>query len=469
MPAKDQDPKIPPRERTTLSEPLSRRQMLTRAGSWMLAPALCKTPFALVQRKRRQASQPAQEKLVWPISGASMYQDIITYYNFGDHRTGGKADLRTSDWIAAELRKTGFTTGFDSFSASQFFVERNTLTVAGKVIGSFPLWPPRPTRPEPIKAELAAYDPRKPRAAHGKVALLKFPFDTRASLSRGSAPFDLINAAARAGAVAAVAITEGPTGEIIALNSLPDLPPWPIPVLLAPARSEQQLLDAASQGADTTLLLTGRAVTNAEARNVFGRLHSGKKLVVVSTPQSGWFRCAAERGPGIALFLGLARYIARHQIDGSFLFVSTSGHELGQIGMEHFLRNLAPAPKSVAVWLHLGAGIATWNWTPGTPSGSTFHKVHEVDPHRFLMCSKDLPEVLAPIFENLPGLTPQTGLQVGEMELLLKQGYRSFAIAAAHHYHHTPADNPDLTAPELLEPVAGALLQAIESIQAEWA
>jgi hypothetical protein len=94
-------------------------------------------------------------------------------------------------------------------------------------------------------------------------------------------------------------------------------------------------------------------------------------------------------------------------------------------------------------------------------------RVQEVDPNRLLMCSRDLPELLAPIFQDLPGLTPGIERPVGEMDLLVKRGYRSFGIAAAHRYHHTPADNPEVTAPELLEPVGAALVEAIQSIPSE--
>jgi hypothetical protein len=445
---------------------LSRRELLSRAGLALVGA--CAGGRALASIGQRSKSSPrhtaAEAAPNWPISGASMYQDIITYYNFGDHRTASPADSRTSDWIAAELHKAGFVTSFEPFPARQFLVDRTSLTVNGRVVASFPLWPPRAAGTDSIKAPLANYESGRPGSVRGKVALLKFPFDARASLFHGSVHFDLVNGAARAGAVAAVAVTEGPTGEIIALNSLPDLPPWPIPVLLAPGRSEAQLVDAASHSAETEFLLAGKDMPDTQARNVIGRLRSGRKIIVVSTPQSGWFRCAGERGPGIALFLGLARWVAKHQPDSAFLFVSTSGHELGQLGMDLFLREQAPDPKNVSFWLHLGAGIATWRWEQTTTG---LRRVQEVDPNRLLMCSRDLPELLTPIFQDLAGLTPGIERPVGEMELLVKRGYRSFGIAAAHRYHHTPADNPEVTGPELLEPVGGALVDALQSIPAE--
>ncbi len=74
---------------------------------------------------------------------------------------------------------------------------------------------------------------------------------------------------------------------------------------------------------------------------------------------------------------------------------------------------------------------------------------------RILMASRELVPVLNTSFAGLPGLTPTVDRAVGEFELLLKPGYRAFGIAAGHRFHHTPADSPEMTGPEILEPAGG--------------
>jgi hypothetical protein len=49
--------------------------------------------------------------------------------------------------------------------------------------------------------------------------------------------------------------------------------------------------------------------------------------------------------------------------------------------------------------------------------------------------------------------------------LIQKAGYRTFAIAAAHRFHHTPADSPETTGADILEPVGRALVSSLESIE----
>jgi hypothetical protein len=81
------------------------------------------------------------------------------------------------------------------------------------------------------------------------------------------------------------------------------------------------------------------------------------------------------------------------------------------------------------------------------------------------MASPDLVPLLTTTFAGLPGLTPTVGRAVGEFEFKLKAGYHTFGIAAGHRFHHTPADSPEMTGPEILEPVGKALVRTLEAIE----
>ena len=460
-----------------INSTVARREVLRGAGATLsififggsAIDALC-APAQRRSRSRRRSrptrrSRPARPAVTGPLSGNDLYKDVIAYYNLGEHRTATQVDERTSDWLAAQLRVAGLRTQLQPFSLQQFFPNKSGLTVDGQKMRAFPLWPARGTGPTPVRAPLAAFGAgARSQSLKGRIALIKFPFDRRASVLPEHVK--IINDAARAGALAVIAVTQGPTGEIIALNTSPSIQPWPVSVALVAGRNWPELSDAAAAGAEASLLIDGRDDPEARALNVIGRLQRGKDLIVVSTPQSGWFRCAGERGPGIALFLGLARWAAKRNSDTSFLFVSTSGHELGNLGIHSFHEKLAPRPDRTLVWLHLGAGIATFEWEE-TSKG--MHRLSRVDSNRYLMCSADLEPLLSEKFAGQPGLVPITDRAVGEMEAIKKAGYRSVGIAAGHRFHHTPADNPDTTGPQLLEPIASALVKTIEEIEAKMA
>jgi hypothetical protein len=455
---------------------MTRRDWLIGAGSLVGGAVLGESVLGASRRKRRargraklrrravrgaRAHNSTRTSEAGPLAGAKLFEDVIAYYNLGEHRTATEADLKTSQWLADQLRAAGLATTFQSFRLRQFFIRQTHLAIGDRNIRAFPLWFPRATGPSPINATLAAFDKTAgSRPVQGKIALVKFPFDARSSVLEGHR--EIISAASKDGALAVVAITEGPTKEIIALNSPTGAEPWPIPVMLISPRDEPLLTAVERAGAKASLLLDGEDDADAKAKNVIARLDRGKDLIVVSTPQSGWFRCAAERGPGIALFLGLARWASRRPSGASFLFVSTSGHELGGVGMQAFQKELAPKPERVLCWVHLGAGIATFSWEE-TATG--WKRLQEPDSKRYLMASPDLVPLLTTTFAGLPGLTPTVGRAVGEFEFMLKAGYHTFGIAAGHRFHHTPADSPEMTGPEILEPIGSALVRTIETIE----
>ncbi len=445
---------------------VTRRELLCGAGSFAGAVLLGEKVVGEAHRRRPRSRRAANTQRVsdsGPLSGAKLYEDVIAYYNLGEHRTATEVDQRTSQWLIERLRAAGLKATFQSFSLRQFVVRQTRLTIADKNIRAFPLWFPHSTGPDPINGTMAVLDNRAEQGSlRGKLALVKFPGEAAAATLKGSIQSRLIDEAAKAGASAVVAVTESATKEIVALNSPAGAEPWPIPVVLVGARDESALMAAARLSAKASLLLDGEDDANAKAKNVIARMDRGKDLIVVSTPQSGWFRCAGERGPGIALFLGLARWASRRPSGASFLFVSTSGHELGGLGMRAFLRDLAPTPDRVLCWIHLGAGIATYAWEEGA-SGP--NRLQEPDSRRTLMSSPDLVPLLKTTFAGLAGLTPTVERAVGEFEFMLKAGYRSFGMAAAHRFHHTPADSPEMTGPQILEPVGRALINTIEGIE----
>lgn len=449
---------------------VTRRELLYGAGSFAGAVLLGETVVGAAHRRRPRLRRAAKTQRVadsGPLSGTKLYEDVIAYYNLGEHRTATEVDQRTSQWLIERLRAAGLKATFQSFSLRQFFVRQTRLSIGGKSIRAFPLWFPRSTGPDPLGGSVAGFEKTAEQGSlKGRIALVKFPAAAGAAVTKGSIHSDIILAAAKAGASAIVAVTESATKEIVALNVPAGAEPWPIPVVLVGARDESALMAAARLGTKASLLLDGEDDVDAKAKNVIARVDRGKDLIVVSTPQSGWFRCAGERGPGIALFLGLARWASRRPSGASFLFVSTSGHELGGLGMRAFLKELAPTPDRVLCWIHLGAGIATYAWEE-TATGP--NRLQEPDSRRALMSSPDLVPPLTTAFAGLPGLTPVVDRAVGEFEFMLKAGYKTFGIAAAHRFHHTPADSPETTGPEILEPVGWALVKTLEAIEASGA
>lgn len=204
------------------------------------------------------------------------------------------------------------------------------------------------------------------------------------------------------------------------------------------------------------------------ARTSIGRIRRGGGTVVVSTPASGWFACGGERGPGIALWLALADWAAKGGLTSSLVFVVNSGHELGDLGAHQFLEKAAPPKDQVRLWLHLGAGIATYDWHETNP----LRRLPSPDPQRYLLASRPILEAARRAFAGQPGLEQVYEATVeqaaGELRPILAAGYdRAAGIFAGHRFHHVPTDDADKTGPELLRPVARALAAFARAAETE--
>ena len=406
---------------------------------------------------RSAATHPA-------LTGSRLYADVVRYADFGDHRTATDADVASSRWLADELRAAGFATELAPWQHQQFFIDAHRLAVADAVIDSFPLWWPRATGPEGVNAPLALLRPDAADGAlRGRIGLVSTP-PVRGLIVPGNGIGDAVEQAARQSAVGLVMINESPMGEIVALNAMAGLDPWPIPVLIAGQRDAPALQRAAESGAAASMLIDGTLIPDATAYEVIGRLDRGGGTIVVSTPSSGWFSCAGERGPGIAIWLALARWAASARPDASFCFVASSGHELDAVGIRQFFEHAAPEPGATRSWLHLGAGIATYAYETG-PTGPRQTSRPDAAARLQTNDAEVLPKLeqaFGRTTELRPMLTERPG---GEMSYMASRGYQVWGLAGLCALHHMPIDLPArITGPELLEPVARASAQALELI-----
>ncbi len=369
------------------------------------------------------------------MTGDLLYNDVKAYSALGEHRTASEVDRATSHWLARQVEGYGLTAKLAPFRVRQFQLASARLTADGLSIPCFPLWPPRATGAEPVRAAVSH------GALKGCVALVRLPKGYAVTTAHLTA----IQSAIDQGAAAVIGVTPSESGELMALNVDADAPPWPVPVVLVGLPEEINLRGAAG----AAVSIEGREEDRAEAFNTIAETGAGKKRIVVSTPSSGWFHCAGERGPGIAIWLALARWASHRKSNARYTFVASSGHEIGEQGMRQYLSAGAPKPDQVAAWLHLGASIAA--------KGST----------RRLMTNRR---------EFLPALRAQfsadpqpelTQAPLGELGQLAALKYPCVGITGGHRLFHSPGDLPTSTSAAMLEPVGQALLRVLADLESE--
>ena len=390
------------------------------------------------------------------LSGASLYDDVARYASFGLHRFGSAGDRATADWIASEMKQAGFDVSFQPVVLGrQYVVEQASAEAAGTTVEATPFWwPPEDRASFRLSAPLA----RDGDAAAGKILLLDLPFDRGAYLGPGHRAA-IGDAAAKK--PAAILLTIGnPADDRFAYNVTQEDAPWPVPVIVVGAKSRAAFERALAAGTPVTLDVKGHYERDVAGRNVIAEIGTGRgPTVVVSTPMTGWYSCACERGPGIANFLALARTVAAETWPAHFVFIATAGHEIGHGGMELFLKHGAPAPKDTLAWIHFGSSNACYGFAEGA-------RTDRPEEERYLVLSKSAVALTDEAFANVAAKRLVTEKQaVGELRDVHAAGYANFlGMAGRHRTFHTPSDDLGATGPEILEPVARAFVDAARKI-----
>jgi len=391
-----------------------------------------------------------------PTAEAEARRVMERYFNYGDKASGGPGDNATGAWLESELVEAGYACRRQPFDAPGYEGDAATLVAGAARAAVIPQAIVTSTGPGGVTAPLAI----GPRAS--AISILVLPH-ARWSAVVGEVE-RRIRTALTAGAKGVVVVTTGPTGEALALNAPIDKPLFDRPVAVIGPRDAAPFLKAAEAGETATLTIPGRAIRRP-AYNLTARLNRGAaRNLVLSTPRSGWFTCAGERGPGLAVWLALAKWAARTPLPVNVALVCTSGHEYDNGGGEHFIHEIAPKPAETALWVHLGANVAARDWHE---RGAMLSPLPSADPQRFLLASTPLVDRARTAFAGLQGLeavyTADPALAAGELGVILKAGYApAIGIFGGHRFHHAPNDDLRCVVPALIPPVTEAFKAVIQ-------
>lgn len=368
--------------------------------------------------------------------------DLSRYAGFGIKRAGGPGDTACGEWLAHELGEAGYKVERQNFAVPFFETARAELVGGSATATVYPQPIVIPTASEGLSGPLVRVDPagRFIGALRGAVALVDLP-STRWSSMMAKAARRPVDAAFAAGAIAAVVITNGPTGKLIALNADGRRSMFPGPVALIAPDDADAFLAAAMRRDPAALTVTGTG-GHRPAFNFVGRIDRGKgRWLVVSTPRSGWFTCAAERGPGVAAWLDLARWAPGALPDHDLAFICNTGHEYEYLGAAEAMKRIAPPAGQTRFWLHLGANVAAraWHAIPNP------NPLPSMDTERYLSVSPSLLPLARAVFAGQPGYEAPVSsdiLSAGELDEVIKAGYAPAAgVFGIHLYHHIAEDD----------------------------
>lgn len=274
-------------------------------------------------------------------------QRIITtikeYDNQGIHRTGTQVDTQSAQWLASEIKKIGLEPYLDEFSLNRINIEEASVEVETQKIQGVPLFDCTYPKEEIIVGNL------------GNINEKNVIGITRVDNVK---PQNLEKQRKNNPNVGTIVATQGLTPGLSLINAENFIKPFGPPTLQI--SSEYWPFLSSKIGTEVTLRIkVNRNPT--KAYNVITRL-KGKDSrlapLVIMTPRSGWWNCASERAGGIAILLEMMRVFYNAKPTRDVLFLANSGHELGHLGLDHYLEKNSSMIKEASSWIHLGANIA---------------------------------------------------------------------------------------------------------------
>ena len=100
--------------------------------------------------------------------------------------------------------------------------------------------------------------------------------------------------------------------------------------------------------------------TGAQGLNVTATIAGSNPTlapIVVMAPRSGWWQCASEQGSRLACWLEVMRVLVAGRAARTCYFVALSGHELGYLGMDRYLKSRPDLIAGAHAWFFFGSSI----------------------------------------------------------------------------------------------------------------
>ena len=343
---------------------------------------------------------------------------IQTYDGQGIHRTATIVDNASADWLRQLAAVAGGDAHLNAFQLRQVDIRAAYIEADGRRIEGVPLFDGGFTGDTGLVGTLGPAD------STADIALVTIDSGGIGTEGRG---LDALRRGDSHRAIVAVTTTETPG--LTLSNAGAFATPYGVPVLQVASEHQARLTELAASHARISFIAAASR-NPSEAMNVVvnvpGRRADLPPLVVM-TPRSGWWQCAAERGGGLACWMESIRAVSAAKAARPAIFIASSGHELGHYGLDAFLKAHPTLIKEAAAWIHLGANI-------GAADGRT--RLQASDDEIEGRMVRALGEASATVRQRVPrGTVP-----AGEARNIHVGGGRYVSLLGSGRFFHTQQD-----------------------------
>jgi hypothetical protein len=370
---------------------------------------------------------------------------IHAFEEQGFHRTGTSVDRISANWLREEARAAGLTGSLESFSIQRVDPMAAALGVGDRRIDGIPLFDAAFTTEQGIRGRLGSLD------SDAEIGLAE-------TIPNAAGVGPLGDARRKNRHKAIVCVTRGGQPGLCPSNADSFLHPFGPPVLQVGSEHAVWLQEQAQRGIEVQVWAHARRTT-AEAFNVTAKVAGADSTLpplVIMTPRSGWYRCASERGGGLACWLELMRVLSRAQPARDVVFVASSGHELGHLGINAFVDRRPGIVTGSVGWIHLGANIGAArragnqqrpaDTTPVVPPSA---RLPQARGNTVQASDDEIERMLAEAMTSreltITVRVPRNRVPGGEAEVVHRGGGRYASVIGSNAMFHHPSDRgPDV-------------------------
>ena len=346
---------------------------------------------------------------------------IQQYDEQGDHRTGTDVDHRSARWLANHAGQIGHRAALEPFRLMRVDPGSCYLQTSERRVGGLPMFDGAFTNEHGLAGRLGnAGDATEFGLVIADPIAISAEAESIRDLRRSNKHRGLI------------IVTRGGRPGLCPINARHFSEPFGPPVLQVSSEEEEWLTQAARRQQAIKLVVQVTR-TPTEAYNVVARVigsDAGLPPLIVWTPRSGWWNNAAERGGGLACWLEAMRAVRAGKQARSILFLATSGHELGHLGLEEFLARRPGLGKQAFAWVLFGANIGA---------------AHGMQRITRLQASDDeiermAEEAMARAGTKVDGKLPRGEVPGGEVRNIHEHGGRYVSLGGTNAYFHNQGD-----------------------------
>ena len=309
--------------------------------------------FALAAGVAKSDWLSASEESQMPPAGPEqrVARVIQAYDAQGNHRTGTEVDKKSAEWLAEQVRGSGVEPSLEPFNFNRIDPQSCYLRIAERRIDGVPLFDAGFTSAEGLHGKLGPLgsDAEIGLAESEPAMIIEPGFDQRNQVQEGR----------RSQHKAVVVLTRGIRPGLFLLNASAFAKPFGPPMLQISSSDSDWLREQAATRAEAMLVaqVSRRA---AQAFNVTAKIAGSNPALaplVLMAPRSGWWQCASEQGSRLACWLEAIRVLAAGKPARDCFFVALSGHELGFLGIDPYIKRRPDLVKRAHAWLFLGSDI----------------------------------------------------------------------------------------------------------------